>query len=83
MKIKGIWGWWGKEFMGEKRRRGCCWKEWGKGVYKKKKGEEGMKGKNELVEKKIDEKGIERMKEKGFVRIRESGMYVGVRGGRV
>lgn len=69
LKIKRICAWCGKEFIAQKTTTACCSKQCANALYKKKKRDEAIKANNQFVEKKIDEKPIERIKDKPFLTI--------------
>ena len=64
LKIKRICAWCGKEFIAQKTTTACCSKQCANALYKKKKRDEAIKANNQIVEKKIEEKPIERIKDK-------------------
>lgn len=78
LKIKRICAWCGKEFIAQKTTTACCSKQCANALYKKKKRDEAIKANNQFVEKKIDEKPIERIKDKPFLTITETAIYLGV-----
>lgn len=77
LKIKRICAWCGKEFIAQKTTT-CCSKQCANALYKKKKRDEVIKANNQFIEKKIDEKPIERIKDKPFLTITETAIYLGV-----
>lgn len=78
LKIKKICAWCGKEFIAQKTTTACCSKQCANALYKKRKRDEAIKANNQFVEKKIDEKPIERIKNKPFLTITETAIYLGV-----
>ena len=78
MKIKRICAWCGKEFIAQKTTTACCSKQCANALYKKRKRDEAIKANNQFVEKKIDEKPIERIKNKPLLTITETAIYLGV-----
>ncbi len=78
LKIKRICAWCGKEFIAQKTTTACCSKQCANALYKKKKRDEAIKANNQFIEKKIDEKPIERIKDKPFLTITETAIYLGV-----
>ena len=78
LKIKRICAWCGKEFIAQKTTTACCSKQCANALYKKKKRDEAIKANNQFVEKKIDEKPIERIKDKPFLTLTETAIYLGV-----
>ncbi len=78
LKIKRICAWCGKEFIAQKTTTACCSKQCANALYKKKKRDEAIKANNQFVDKKIDEKPIERIKDKPFLTITETAIYLGV-----
>lgn len=78
LKIKRICAWCGKEFIAQKTTTACCSKQCANALYKKRKRDEAIKANNQIVEKKIDEKPIERIKDKPFLSITETAIYLGV-----
>ena len=78
LKIKRICAWCGKEFIAQKTTTACCSKQCANALYKKRKREEAIKSNNQIVEKKIEEKPIERIKDKPFLTITEAALYLGV-----
>ena len=78
LKIKRICAWCGKEFIAQKTTTACCSKQCANALYKKKKRDEAIKANNQFVDKKIDEKSIERIKDKPFLTITETAIYLGV-----
>lgn len=78
LRIKRICAWCGKEFIAQKTTTACCSKQCTNALYKKRKRDEAIKANNQFVEKKIDEKPIERIKNKPFLTITETAIYLGV-----
>lgn len=78
LKIKRICAWCGKEFIAQKTTTACCSKQCANALYKKRKRDEAIKANNQIVEKKIEEKPIERIKDKPFLTITETAIYLGV-----
>lgn len=78
LKIKRICAWCGKEFIAQKTTTACCSKQCANALYKKRKRDEAIKTNNQIVEKKIEEKPIERIKDKPFLTITETAIYFGV-----
>ncbi|WP_106484849.1 helix-turn-helix domain-containing protein [Bacteroides sp. Marseille-P3684] len=78
LKIKRICAWCGKEFIAQKTTTACCSKQCANALYKKRKRDEAIKTNNQIVEKKIEEKPIERIKDKPFLTITETAIYLGV-----
>lgn len=78
LKIKRICAWCGKEFIAQKTTTACCSKQCANALYKKKKRDEAIKANNQFVEKKIEDKPIERIKDKPFLTITETAIYLGV-----
>ena len=78
LKIKRICAWCGKEFIAQKTTTACCSKQCANALYKKKKRDEAIKANNQVVEKKIEEKPIKRIKDKSFLTITETAIYLGV-----
>ena len=78
LKIKRICAWCGKEFIAQKTTTACCSKQCANALYKKRKRDEAIKANNQIVEKKIEEKPIERIKDKPFLTITETALYLGV-----
>lgn len=78
LKIKRICAWCGKEFIVQKTTTACCSKQCANTLYKKRKRDEAIKANNQIVEKKIEEKPIERIKDKPFLTITETATYLGV-----
>lgn len=78
LKIKRICAWCGKEFIAQKTTTACCSKQCANALYKKRKRDEAIKANNQVVEKKIEEKPIERIKDKPFLTITETAIYLGV-----
>ena len=78
LRIKRICAWCGKEFIAQKTTTACCSKQCANALYKKRKRDEAIKANNQFVEKKIDEKPIERIKNKSFLTITETAIYLGV-----
>ena len=78
LKIKRICAWCGKEFIAQKTTTACCSKQCANALYKKRKRDEAIKTNNQIVEKKIEEKPIERIKNKPFLTITETAIYLGV-----
>lgn len=62
LRIKRICAWCGKEFIAQKTTTACCSKQCANALYKKRKRDEAIKANNQIVEKKIEEKPIERIK---------------------
>jgi predicted nucleic acid-binding Zn ribbon protein len=67
LRIKRICAWCGKEFIAQKTTTACCSKQCANALYKKRKRDEAIKANNQIVEKKIEEKPIERIKDKPFL----------------
>ena len=78
LKIKRICVWCGKEFIAQKTTTACCSKQCANALYKKRKRDEAIKANNQIMEKKIEEKPIERIKDKPFLTITEAALYLGV-----
>ena len=78
LKIRRICAWCGKEFIAQKTTTACCSKQCANALYKKRKRDEAIKTNNQFVEKKIEEKPIERIKNKPFLTITETAIYLGV-----
>lgn len=78
LRIKRICAWCGKEFIAQKTTTACCFKQCANALYKKRKRDEAIKANNQIVEKKIEEKPIERIKDKPFLTITETAIYLGV-----
>ena len=78
LKIKRICAWCGKEFIAQKTTTACCSKQCANALYKKRKRDEAIKINNQNIEKKIEEKPIERIKDKPFLTITEAALYLGV-----
>ena len=78
LRIKRICAWCGKEFIAQKTTTACCSKQCANALYKKRKRDEAIKANNQIVEKKIEEKPIERIKDKPFLTITETAIYLGV-----
>ena len=78
LKIKRICAWCGKDFIAQKTTTSCCSKQCANALYKKRKRDEAIKVNNQIVEKKIEEKPIERIKDKPFLTITETALYLGV-----
>ena len=78
LKIKRICAWCGKEFIAQKTTTACCSKQCANALYKKRKRDEAIKANNQIVERKIEEKPIERIKDKPFLTITEPALYLGV-----
>ena len=78
LKIKRICAWCGKEFIAQKTTTACCSKQCANALYKKRKRDEAIKTNNQSIEKKIEEKPIERIKDKPFLTITETAIYLGV-----
>lgn len=78
LKIKRICAWCGKEFIAQKTTTACCSKQCANALYKKRKRDAAIKANNQIVEKKIEEKPIERIKDKPFLTIAEAAIYLGV-----
>ena len=78
LKIKRICAWCGKEFIAQKTTTACCSKQCANALYKKRKRDDAIKANNQIVEKKIEEKPIERIKNKPFLTITEAAIYLGV-----
>ena len=78
LKIKRICAWCGKEFIAQKTTTACCSKQCANALYKKRKRDNAIKANNQIVEKKIEEKPIERIKDKPFLTITEAAIYLGV-----
>ena len=67
-----------RDFIAQKTTTSCCSKQCANALYKKRKRDEAIKANNQIVEKKIDEKPIERIKDKPFLTITETALYLGV-----
>ena len=78
LKIKRICAWCGKEFIAQKTTTACCSKQCANSLYKKRKRDEAIKANNQIIEKKIEEKPIEKIKDKPFLTITETALYLGV-----
>lgn len=78
LKIKRICAWCGKEFIAQKTTTACCSKQCANALYKKRKRDDAIKANNQIVEKKIEEKPIERIRNKPFLTITEAAIYLGV-----
>ena len=66
LRIKRICAWCGKEFIAQKTTTACCSKQCANALYKKRKRDDAIKTNNQIVEKKIEEKPIEKSKTKLF-----------------
>ena len=67
-----------RDFIAQKTTTACCSKQCANALYKKRKRDEAIKANNQIVEQKIEEKPIERIKDKPFLTITEAALYLGV-----
>ena len=67
-----------RDFIAQKTTTACCSKQCANALYKKRKRDEAIKANNQIVEKKIEEKPIEKIKDKPFLTITEAALYLGV-----
>lgn len=78
LRIKRICAWCGKDFIAQKTTTACCSKQCANALYKKRKRDAAIKANNQIVERKIEEKPIERIKDKPFLTITEAAIYLRV-----
>lgn len=78
LKIKKVCAWCGKEFIAQKTTTACCSKLCATALYKRRKRDEAIKANNQIVERKIEEKPIEKIRDKPFLTITEAAVYLGV-----
>ena len=76
--IKRICAWCKQEFIAHKTTTTCCSHRCANLLYKQRKREAAVKANNQVVEKIITEKPIEKIKEKPFLTITEVAVYLGV-----
>lgn len=78
IEIKRICAWCGKEFIAYKTTTNCCSHKCGNALYKKRKRDAAIIANNNLTEKIVTEKPIEKIKDKPFLTITETAIYLGV-----
>ncbi len=78
IEIKRICAWCGKEFIAYKTTTNCCSHKCGNALYKKRKRDAAIIANNNLTEKIVTEKPIEKIKNKPFLTITETAIYLGV-----
>lgn len=78
IEIKRICAWCGKEFIAYKTTTNCCSHKCGNALYKKRKRDAAIIVNNNLTEKIVTEKPIEKIKDKPFLTITETAIYLGV-----
>lgn len=78
INIKRICAWCKQEFIAHKTTTTCCSHRCANLLYKQRKREAAVKANNQVVEKIITEKPIEKIKEKPFLTITEAAVYLGV-----
>ena len=76
--IKKICSWCGTEFIAHKTTTTCCSHRCANALYKKRKRDELIKVNNQVTEKIVLEKSIEKIKDKPFLTITEAAVYLGV-----
>ena len=76
--IKRICAWCKQEFIAHKTTTTCCSHRCANLLYKQRKREAAVKANNQVVEKIIEEKPIEKIKQKPFLTITEAAVYLGV-----
>ncbi|WP_418943583.1 hypothetical protein [Phocaeicola plebeius] len=72
IEIKRICAWCGKEFIAYKTTTNCCSHKCGNALYKKRKRDAAIIANNNLTEKIVTEKPIEKIKDKPFLTITET-----------
>ena len=78
IKIRRICAWCKTEFIAQKTTTICCSHRCANLLYKQRKREAAVKANNQVVEKIIEEKTIEKIKQKPFLTITEAAAYLGV-----
>ena len=78
IEIKRICAWCGKEFIAYKTTTNCCSHKCGNALYKKRKRDAAIIANNNLTEKIVTEKPVEKIKDKPFLTITETAIYLGV-----
>ena len=78
IEIKRICAWCGKEFIAYKTTTNCCSHKCGNALYKKRKRDAAIIANNNLTEKIVTERPIEKIKDKPFLTITETAIYLGV-----
>ena len=76
--IRRICAWCKQEFIAHKTTTTCCSHRCANLLYKQKKREASIKANNQVVEKVIKEKPIEKIRDKPILTITEAATYIGV-----
>ena len=78
IEIRRICAWCKQEFIAHKTTTTCCSHRCANLLYKQKKREASIKANNQIVEKVIKEKPIEKIRDKPILTITEAATYIGV-----
>lgn len=78
IEIRRICAWCKQEFIAHKMTTTCCSHRCANLLYKQKKREASIKANNQIVEKVIKEKPIEKIRDKPILTITEAATYIGV-----
>ena len=78
IEIRRICAWCKQEFIAHKTTTTCCSHRCANLLYKQKKREASIKANNQVVEKVIKEKPIEKIRDKPILTITEAATYIGV-----
>ena len=78
IEIRRICAWCKQEFIAHKTTTTCCSHRCANLLYKQKKRESSIKANNQIIEKVIKEKPIEKIRDKPILTITEAATYIGV-----
>ena len=78
IEIRRICAWCKQEFIAHKTTTTCCSHRCANLLYKQKKREASIRANNQVVEKVIKEKPIEKIRDKPILTITEAATYIGV-----